>query len=193
MPELILASTSPWRRQMLQAAGIPVRGEAPGVDEDLVTDPDPVARARELAVRKARAVAARFPDAWVIGADQVAASLEGDRAPFGKPRDPEDHLARLRALRGGRHALVTGWAILGPGLAHVAHTETVMHVRSDLEDAELAAYVACGEGAGCAGGYAAEGRGAFLFSRIEGDWFNVLGLPLLEVMSVLRAHGWRYR
>lgn len=192
MPELILASTSPWRRRMLEAAGIEIRGEAPGVDESLVTEDDPIALARELAVRKARAVARRFPEAWVIGADQVAAALDGDRSPFGKPTDPADHLARLRSMRGGRHVLVTGYAILGPGVAHVGHCETVMHVRADLEDRELEAYVASGEGAGCAGGYAAEGQGGFLFSRIEGDWFNVLGLPLLEVLTVLRAHGWRY-
>ncbi len=192
MQELILASTSPYRLRMLRDAGLVVRAEAPGVDEEPRGVTDPVALARALAVRKARAVAARSPDAWVLGADQVGYDPAAGREPIGKPVDAEDHLARLVSMRGRSHVLVTGFAVLGPGVEHVDHVETVMHVRPDLEDAELAAYAATGEGSGCACGYAAEGRGAFLFSKIEGDFFNVLGLPLLTVLDVLRSHGWRF-
>jgi septum formation protein len=191
MPELILASTSPWRQRMLRDAGIHARAEPSGVDESAVDADSPESLVRELAVRKARAVHRRFADALVIGADQV--SFDPDvGVPWGKPPDAEQHLARLRSMRGRTHVLVTGWAILGPSVQHVAHTETRMTMRADLTDAELEAYVATGEGSGCAGGYAAEGHGAFLFSRVEGDWFNVLGLPLFEVLGVLRDHGWRY-
>ena len=191
MRELILASTSPYRRRMLVDAGIAVRTESPGIDERSVSGTDPVELARELARRKAQAVAARHPGEWIIGADQVGHDPDRPGEPFGKPADPEDHIRRLREMVGRRHELVTGFAIIGPGVEVVGHETTVMHVRADLDDDELRAYVATGEGAGCAGGYAVEGRGVFLFERIDGDWFNVIGLPLLRVMDVLRSHGWR--
>lgn len=191
MRELILASTSPYRRRMLVDAGITVRTESPGVDERAVQGSDPVELARELARRKARAVAERNPGAWVLGADQVVHDPDRAGDPYGKPADPEDHLRTLRAMVGRRHALVTGYAVIGPGVEVVGHEITMMYVRADLQDDELVAYVATGEGSGCAGGYAVEGRGVFLFDRIDGDWFNVIGLPLLRVMDVLRAHGWR--
>jgi septum formation protein len=191
MPALRLASTSPSRRRLLEAAGLSFTAESPGVGEESA-EADPVRLARELALRKAGAVSARSPSDWVIGADQVASDL-AERRPFGKPRDPEDHLRMLRAMVGRRHALVTGLALVGPGFADVVVEETVMTVRADLEDAELAAYVATGEGSGCAAGYAAEGKGAFLFERIDGDFTNVLGLPVLRLFELLRARGWRFR
>jgi len=95
-------------------------------------------------------------------------------------------------MRGCWHDLVTGWALLGPGVRHISCHTTRLRVREDLGDDELVAYVATGEGSGCAGGYAIEGHGVWLFDRIEGDWFNILGLPLLDVLDVLRGHGWRY-
>ena len=193
MRELLLASTSPFRRRMRHDAGIRVRGVAPGVDEvapDHITD---VAHLVEhLAHAKARAVAAQHRDACVIGADQLA-HFPGDRERWlGKPADPEAHLSMLQEMRGRAHVLVTGLAIVEPGFEHVSHHETVMHVRADVTDEELAAYVRTGEGSHCAAGYAAEGRGGFLFAKIEGDFFNVLGLPLLQVIAVLRARGWRF-
>ena len=193
MPELILASTSPFRMRMLRDAGLAVRAVAPGVDEDPRGESDPVALVRALALRKARAVWSRFPEAWVLGADQVAYDPTAGRAPIGKPTDPADHLGQLTAMRGRSQVLVTGFALLGPGIEQVDFEETVMHVRADLTNAELEAYVATGEGSNCAGGYAAEGRGSFLFSRIDGDFFNVLGLPLLRVFTLLRSHGWEFR
>lgn len=193
MHELILASTSPYRRRMLKDAGLLVRGEAPGVDEDAPEGmTDVVSLVEHLALRKARAVSERFPGAWVIGADQLAYDRQRPGEPIGKPPSPQVHLQRLLQMRGRAHVLATGFAVITPDQVHVSHEQTVMHVRADLTEAELAAYVATGEGSGCAAGYAAEGRGAFLFERIEGDFFNVLGLPLLAVMSVLRQLGWRF-
>lgn len=196
MDRVWLASTSPWRRRLLQAAGVRVEVEAPGTDERAVTLPDPVALARELARRKALAVAERHPGDWVIGSDQVGFDPEIGE-PFGKPDDPGDHLRRLRALAGRPHVLVTGVALIRVGRdgevdEEVFDERTTLHVRADLSDDELRAYVATGEGSGCAGGYAIEGLGAFLFERIEGDWFNVVGLPLLGLMSALRERGWRF-
>jgi septum formation protein len=193
MPNLYLASTSPWRRRLLTDAGIAVLTESPGVDERSVEIADPVLLARDLARRKALAVAARHPDAWVLGADQVGYDLDPPGPPFGKPTDPEDHFRRLRSMVGRRHALVTAFSLVGPGIDVHEHETSVLTARNDLEDDELRAYVASGEGSGCAGGYAIEGRGVFLFEKIDGDWFNVVGLPLLRVVSALRAHGWRAR
>lgn len=193
MHELILASTSPYRRRMLKDAGLLVRSEAPGVDEDAPDEmTDVVALVEHLALRKARAVSDRFPGAWVIGADQLAHDRDRPGEAIGKPPDPSVHLERLAAMRGRSHVLVTGFAVITPGQVHVSHEQTVMHVRADLTDEELAAYVATGEGSGCAAGYAVEGRGAFLFDRIEGDFFNVMGLPLLTILGVLRELGWRF-
>lgn len=185
-PPVVLASTSPARLALLRAAGVRCEGRAPGVDESLLLAEDPVGLARIRAAAKAAAVHA--PDAVVIGADQVA-HLDGEA--FGKPLDPDDHRRRLRQLRGRTHTLSTA-VTLFHGAARVdlvRHTH--LRFRADVSDAEIDAYVATGEGSGCAGGYAAEGLGAQLIESIEGDYFNVLGLPLLDVVGELRRLGWR--
>lgn len=197
MRELILASTSPYRRQLLESAGIAFRAESPGVDEREIQLADPVALATALARKKAFAVAARHPEALIIGADQVGYDLDPDGrptgAPFGKPTDREAQFQRLRAMVGRRHALVTAVVLKGPEVELVEHETTVLVARDDLEADELRAYVDTGEGLGCAGGYAAEGRGGFLFERVDGDWSNVIGLPMFRLVSMLRRCGWRFR
>jgi len=174
---------------MLRDSGLDVEALAPGVDE-ITDEPDPAARARALAARKADAVRAKVPDAVVIGADQVV--TDGAEI-WGKPRDRADHVARLSSMRGRSHDLVTGWAIRGEGIDLGGHERTRLWARADVTDDEIARYVDTGEGTGCAGGYAIEGRGVFLFERIEGDWFNIVGLPLLPVLGALRGLGWRFR
>lgn len=191
-PELILASTSPYRVQLLRSAGIEARPEAPHVDEAAIWSADPVELARERARAKARAVAARFPGARVIGADQVGFDLDGDRSIFGKPENRADQMRRLQAMRGRRHALVTAVVLASPRGEIVEHSTSTLGLRADLTDAELQAYVDTGEGEGCAGGYAAEGRGIFLFDHIDGDWTNIIGLPMVLVITLLRREGWRF-
>lgn len=183
---LILASESPWRRELLERAGVPCEGRAHTVDEYALVEADPVVRARELALAKARSLA-DATDSWVLGADQVC-HLDGHI--FHKPVDADDHLDQLRALRGRTHELVTGVALVGPGVEEVFDERTRITLR-ELGDDELRAYLATGEGGGCAGGYQVEGQGAQLIERVDGDWFNVVGLPVLRVVSVLRSHGWR--
>jgi septum formation protein len=200
--DLVLASTSPWRRRMLESVGLKVRPEAPNVDERLLEAQvvggvgsahraEIVARA--LALAKARAVAVRTPGMLVLGADQVGHDPAAPGRPFGKPSDPRDHLEQLRALVGRPHELVTAWALVGPEeQEEVGVARATLWMRSDLGEAELAAYVATGEGSHCAGGYAVEGNGGFLFDRIDGDWNTVIGLPLFELLGALRRRGWRY-
>lgn len=193
MQTLVLASSSQWRKQLLEATGIPLDACPAGVDERALEEElgsnDPVEVAMVLARAKAEAVHARL-GGFVLGADQV---LWDGTEVIGKPADPEDQLARLRALRGRTHDLFTAWALVGPdGDQRVGVERTRLTLRDDLEDAELRAYVDSGEGAGCAGGYAVEGHGAWLFERIDGDWFNVVGIPVLAVLGALRELGFRY-
>lgn len=188
--EIILASGSPWRQALLAASGIPCRAVSPGIDERSWPWADPVELACGLAEAKAKAIQLLYPKATVVGADQVA-HLDGE--VFGKPEGPVDHLRRLKALRGRTHTLVTGLALLHPQGTRVLHEVSRVRFRADLSDPELEDYVRSGEGSGCAGGYQAEGLGAQLIEAIEGDWNNVIGLPLFRLVGELRALGWRPR
>lgn len=197
---IVLASSSQWRRQLLHDAGLPCVVVAPDVDEDAVKGCSPVDTAVRRARAKAREVARRHPQALVLGADQVLwwadHGVEGgvEWETIGKPRDPADWLVRLRQLRSGRHELTTAVSLVAP--MHLGGPEdftvtTGVTLRPDLSEAELLAYVGFGEGAGCAGGYMVERRGAWLVQRIDGDWYNVVGLPVLHLVGRLRARGWR--
>ncbi|HJN73223.1 MAG TPA: nucleoside triphosphate pyrophosphatase [Myxococcota bacterium] len=185
---LVLASTSPWRRALLERAGVPSEGVAPSVDERACGVTEPVELAETLALWKARSVAEQRPGALVLGADCV---VHLDGRIFHKPRDAAEHRATLGELAGRTHDLVTGVALVGEGVERVFHETTRLRFRGDLSDEELASYVASGEGRACAGGYEIEGRGAWLCESIDGSWFNVVGLPVLRVISELRALGWR--
>lgn len=183
---VILASTSPARRSLLASVGLAHEAESPGVDEEVPAGTPPAEMARALALRKAAAVAARHPDSIVIGADQV---LDLDGKPFGKPADEAEALAGLHRLSGRSHDLVTGLALFAPGTAPLVEEErTTLHVRALVDD-ELRRYIDTGEWQGCAGGYRVEGRGLALFERIEGDWTNVLGLPMPRLLGHLRRLG----
>ena len=195
LPPVVLASTSTWRLQLLASAGIEVRGEAHDVDEASIAAGDPRALALARARAKAHDVRRRLSregglgDAVVIGADQVAWI---DDEVFGKPEDDADWRARLRMLRGRTHTLSTGVVLVGGAGGEVSFCEdSHVRFRGDLEDAELDAYVALGEARGCAGGYMAEGRGAWLIEGIEGDWNNVIGLPVFRLITELRRRGAR--
>jgi len=177
---LVLASASPRRRWLLAGQGLRFAVAEPGIDEDAATGA-PAGIARRLALAKARAVAARRADAWCLGADTVVAV--GGRA-LGKPRDAADAASMLRALSGRRHDVHTGVALVGPGFAATRVVTTAVRFRR-LRAAEIAAYVATGEPFDKAGAYAAQGRGAVLLAGIQGDWSNVVGLPLGAVRALL--------
>ncbi len=190
-PRIILASTSPWRIQMLRAAGVGAEGVDPGVDEAPIVHESPAEMAWLRADAKARAVAARFPHAVIVGADQVCWSPATPDAPamvFHKPKDAANHLEQLLTLAGRRHQLSTAVAVRGNGTLcrYVEHSAVTLRA-APVE--ELRAYVESGEGRGCAGGYQVEGTGSWLIDRIDGDWFNVVGLPLFGVLSILRTFG----
>ncbi len=191
---VVLASTSPWRAQLLARAGVRCEALAPGVDEGAFPERDPVLRAEGLARLKAEAVARRLePGALVIGADQVA-HLDGE--VLDKPGTVEVQRRQLGRLLGRSHELITAVCVAPSGAApaepalHFCERATI-HFRIDLGARELEAYLATGEGRQACGGYQVEGLGAQLIERIDGDWYSVVGLPILGVISALRRRGWR--
>ena len=180
--ELILASTSPARVTLLKTLGLPFRSEAPGVEENVSSKLNTSAMVAHLAERKARAVLARFPNALVVGADQL---VDVDGHPLGKPADDKAAHQQLQSLSGRTHQIFTGVCVIGPGYFACEVDACTMEMFALAAD-EIARYVKLGEWQGCAGGYRVEGRGAALFQSIEGDKTSVQGLPLTRLVRLLR-------
>jgi septum formation protein len=174
---LILASRSPQRRAILTQLGIEFTVQVPHVEE-LVKGPPPEV-ALENAYRKAAAVAPGA-GALVLGVDTVVCL--GTRI-YGKPADVEDARRTLTALSGRRHIVLSGMCLIDEGRARTGAASTVVEFRS-LEDRLLDWYLASGEWRERAGGYAIQGRGAALVERIEGDYLNVVGLPVTTLLEL---------
>ena len=191
---LLLASTSPTRRLLLEGAGLPVETEAPGVDERAVEAADPAASppalARRLAEAKALAVARRHPDRVVVGADQVLAL--GDSL-FHKPESRAAAGAQIARLAGRTHHLHAAFAVAHGAEIRTSAVETASLTMRPLDEAQIAAYLACAGEArlrASVGGYQLEGLGIHLFEAVSGEHSTILGLPLLPLLAVLRADGW---
>ena len=178
---LLLASTSPQRRAILEQLGVPFDVAAPQYEEHDPPDADPVELVREHARGKARSVAAGAGDRPVLGVD-TAVALDGRL--FGKPSDAAAAERMLEELGGTTHAVVSGLCLVTPGWELVEHDTTLVTFRS-LTPRDLAANLAQREWEGRAGGYAIQGRGAALVERIEGDYLNVVGLPAALLVRVL--------
>ncbi len=142
---------------------------------------------RTHALEKARSVAARPGDGPVVGVD--TAVVLSDDTVLGKPADATAARAMLERLAGRPHRVLSGLAVLAGGREQVGHAETVVRFRA-LTDAELQAYVASGEWEGRAGGYAIQGLGAGLVTGIDGDYANVVGLPVALLVQTLEAVGY---
>lgn len=188
-PPLVLASASPRRRRLLEQLGLRFEVQPADVDEAVLPGEDAVAHVERLALRKARAVAAGRPDAVVVGGDTVVV-LDGEILT--KPEHPEEAVEILVRLSGREHRVETGVAVVsGRG---TAATVVGADVRFRPFDRALAAeYVATGEPMDKAGAYGIQGRGAVLVEWIRGDYFAVMGLPLIAVVRLLEEVGWRYR
>jgi septum formation protein len=182
----MLASRSPQRRAILEQLGIAF--EVVPVDVEELRAGDPVEVARENALRKALAGARQRPQRTVLGVDTVVA-LDGEI--FGKPASAEAAAATLRRLAGRTHEVISGLALARCAKPQVVHEVTKVTFRA-LDNALVARYVETGEWAGRAGGYAIQGVGAGLVRRIMGDYLNVVGLPvgnLLDLDSTLILRG----
>lgn len=184
LPPLVLASTSPRRRWLLEKLGRPFDVIGPDVAEVAHPGELPDVFAQRMADEKAGEVAARRPEAWILAADTVVAR---DREALGKPRDAADAVAMLTALAGRAHTVFTGVALRRPGgaIAERVVVGTPVVFRT-LARAEIDAYLATGEPFDRAGAYAIQGEGAHLVDRVEGSYTNVIGLPLPEVAAWLR-------
>jgi septum formation protein len=184
-PPLILASTSPRRRELLAARGVRFVVEAPEVDEDDDQGSAPDDLAEALARRKARAVAARRDRGYVVGADTVVA-LGG--VSLGKPRDDADARRILGLLAGTTHRVVTGYCVVdaATGRERSGRATTSVTMRA-MTAAEIAAYVASGESEGKAGAYAIQETGDRFVTRLEGGFDNVVGLPVEAVLAAAAA------
>lgn len=191
MPSLVLASASPRRRELLTQAGFVFSVHPAHIPEDLLPGEEPIAYVTRLAREKAQAVFGELSardasvDAAVLGADTTV-TLDGHI--LAKPEDPADAARMLRMLSGRTHRVVTGVAVVTAERVEVAAEVTAVRFLT-LSEAEIAAYIATGEPMDKAGAYAIQGRAAQWIPRIDGCYFNVVGLPLALVAAMLEGIG----
>jgi septum formation protein len=187
---VILASSSPRRRELLSRAGVGFEVVAPDVPEQHLPGEPPESFARRVAIAKAEAVARRVggePRRVVIGADTIVVL---DDEVLGKPRDAREARSHLRRLAGRRHRVLTAIAVIDSATLELraALVESGVEMREASDD-EIASYVASGEPLDKAGAYAAQGEGRRFVAKIEGSETNVIGLPLEESLALLRELG----
>ena len=189
MPPLILASTSPYRRELLARLRLAFEAMPPGVAEEHLDGESPADQALRLALAKAQAIAARHPGALVIGADQVAAA--GERV-LGKPGDAVGCRAQLASLSGKTARFYTACAVLGIRAGvRLVHVDTTTVVFRSLSGEEIERYVACEQPYDCVGGFKAEALGVTLLECIESqDPTALIGLPLIWLAGALRGAGY---
>ena len=183
--KLILASASPRRRELLGHLDMPYDIIPAVGPENPPAGADAAETARALSQAKAQEIAAEHPDAVVIGADTV---VEIDGAILGKPKDEADAFRMLRLLSGREHRVFTGVTVIRGG-EMVSEVEKTRVFFRDMTNEEIRAYIATGEPMDKAGAYGYQGRASIYVERIEGDFFNVVGLPLCRLGKMLSELG----
>ncbi|MGM0900237.1 MAG: Maf family protein [Bacillota bacterium] len=186
MQRLILASSSPRRRELLENLHLTFEISSSNVDESFSPDLTPEEAVKELASRKASFVAEKEPNAFVIGSDTVVVH-NGDI--LGKPNDREEALYMLKKLSGQTHSVFTGVSIISPE-REIQFYEKTDVVFWELSHEEMDAYISSGEPFDKAGGYGIQGFGSFLVREIKGDYFSVVGLPVARTVRELRHAGY---
>jgi len=182
---LVLASASPRRQELLRSAGITFEVQPAHIPEDPLSGEAAKDCAERLAREKALAVARQRPHDIVLGADTVVVV---DGQLLGKPCDRADAARMLRLLSGREHQVITGVCLVVNGQSSVA-SETTLVIMSEITDQEIADYVASGEPMDKAGAYAIQGIASRWIPRIEGDYSNVVGLPVARVWRMLQQTG----
>jgi septum formation protein len=194
---IVLASASPRRQELLRNAGIQFTVQPADIDETPLAGESPRDCAERLAREKALAVFRRRPQDYVLGADTIVV-VEG--TILGKPRDANDAARMLRLLSGRTHAVITGVCVVGPvdngqglvaseGEGALTASETTLVTMTALTEEEIQDYVATGEPMDKAGAYAIQGIASRWIPRVEGDYSNVVGLPVALVYRILRERG----
>jgi septum formation protein len=185
---VILASQSPRRRELLSLVGIAHEVRPADIDERYLAGEHPREHAERLAREKAATIARDEPDAVVIGSDTIVV-VDGD--VLGKPADEAEAARMLTRLSGRSHVVVTAVAVAWRGETHSAVEEVDVEFHP-LTTADIEAYIATREPMDKAGAYGIQGYGATIVSRVDGDYFAVMGLPLQRLVRVLRSLGLRY-
>lgn len=186
-PPLILASSSPYRSQMLERLGLPFSAVTSGIDETPEPGESPEALVRRLALEKARHIAPRHPDALIIGADQV--SVLGDEI-LGKPGSRERAIEQIQRMSGKRVDYLSGIALIGPGMERIDIVPTRLTYR-DLDQREIERYVDRDRPFDCAGAMRSESLGIALLETLSSDDPTALiGMPLIRIAQWLRAAGY---
>jgi septum formation protein len=189
---LVLASASPRRRELLIQAGYDFNAVPADISEERLPDEEPIAFVMRLAREKAQSIFDRLSPAssaedqlLVLGADTIVATPE---ELLGKPRDAEDAARMLRVLSGSTHQVITGVCLISIGKMQVAAETTLVTMR-EISAKEIAAYIATGEPMDKAGAYAIQAYAARWIPRIAGCYFNVVGLPIARVASMMEAYN----
>jgi septum formation protein len=183
---LLLASSSPRRKRLLDQIRLPFLSYSSAVEEDFEGGP-PGPNACILAEKKARAILGRSAGNWLLGADTMVVL---DRAVLGKPQNEEEARSMLLRLSGRDHDVFTGFCVLDPAGKRVHAEAVVTRVTvKRLTEEEIRRYVASGEPFGKAGSYAVQGLGAFMVEHLSGSYTNVVGLPLCALVKALLATG----
>lgn len=184
--KIILASGSPRRRELLAGLGWNFEVIPPQVDEKKIDGEPPAELVKRLAEEKASSVASRFLGNWVLGADTVVA-LEG--RILGKPNSEGEAAEMIAELSGRTHSVFTGVALITPDGRKLINAEETRVTFRPLEKEDILAYIALGESMDKAGAYAIQERGTLLAERIDGCYFNVVGLPLFRVSQMFAEMG----
>jgi septum formation protein len=184
---VVLASSSPRRRELLEKAGLEFSIDPSETEEKLDGSPEPEELARSISLMKARSAARRHPDSIVIAADTLGV-LNGK--VLGKPADADHARLMLKQMSGKCHEVLTGFTIIDSGsgkmVSRVVRTKVYF---KELSNGQIDKYVETGEPLDKAGAYAIQGLGAALVEKIDGDYFNVVGLPVLELARELEKFG----
>jgi septum formation protein len=190
MQRLVLASTSPYRRELLARLGVPFETGAPHVDETPLDGEAPAATALRLAREKAAALAPRFPGAFIVGSDQVA---ELDHRPLGKPLTHANALQQLRRCSGRTVLFHTGLCLMNSATGAAQVASAANHVRfRKLDEDEIDRYLRREQPYDCTGSAKADGLGIVLIEALQGNDPNALiGLPLILLVDMLRRVGFR--
>jgi septum formation protein len=184
MKKIILASQSPRRKQLLEQIGLKFEIDSSNYEEDMTLKMEPRKLAEHLSLGKAEDVAQRHKDSIIISADTIVAV---DNEVFGKPKTPARAKYMLKKFSGKAHSVITGFTIIDTGTNKqiTKSVETKVYFKN-LSEQEIDLYVATGEPLDKGGGYAIQGKAALFVEKIEGDYFNIVGLPILVLTEELK-------
>ena len=186
--QVILASESPRRRDLLSLIGCKFETYSPKADESVSERESPESACGRLSVLKAKSASEFYPTALIIAADTLVAA---DNDIFGKPNNADEARAMLNRLNGRGHKVVTGVTVMYKDKV-MTETETTTVYFRKLSEEDMEAYISTGEFRGKAGAYAIQGYGSLFVERIDGDYFNVVGLPLQRLSRMLEVIGIKF-